>query len=166
MKLETKRLILSPLSFKDIAHSLLIFKDPVAMHFYQGALTRKQAFEWIAKSQKQFIKLRQGFFVCKLKETGEFVGICGVLNRPEVDGLNENEIAYLFVQKHWRKGYAIEAARRCKEYGFDTLGFIRLVSLIDPRNRDSIRVAEKNGLKREKEVIYKGRLAMLYSIIA
>jgi RimJ/RimL family protein N-acetyltransferase len=160
--IETKRLILRQLTLNDVDNLLLIFEDPIAMRFYPGTKTREEAIQWIEKAQKNFAEKRQGFFACELKETGEFVGICGVLIQPQVDGQDENKVGYLFVRKQWGKGYATEAARACLDYGFHTLGFSRLVSIIDPGNTASIRVAEKNGLKKEKEVTYKGRRADLY----
>nr|NGX51438.1 hypothetical protein [Chlamydiota bacterium] len=153
--LETKRLILRLLTAKDVDNLLLIFEDPIAMHYYHTLKGRTDATQWIEYAQKNFAERRQGFFACELKENEEFVGICGVLIRTEL-GEDENEIGYLFVRKHWGKGYATEAARACIDYGFNTLGYTRLISIIDPKNSASVRVAEKNGLKREKEVIFKG----------
>ena len=163
-KLKTNRLILRLLTPNDVGNLLLIFEDPVAMQFYPGIKTKEEAMQWIKKAQRNFADKSIGFFACEMKETGEFIGICGILFQPNIDGQDEYEIAYLFVRNHWGKGLATEAARACRDYGFKTLGLTRLVSLIDPNNHASIRVAEKNGLKKEKEVPYKGRLATLYSI--
>ena len=71
-------------------------------------------------------------------------------------------MGYLFVRKHWGKGYATEAAWACMEYGFLELGHDRIISLIDPENNASIRVADKNGLVRETVTTFKGRTACIY----
>jgi ribosomal-protein-alanine N-acetyltransferase len=70
----------------------------------------------------------------------------------QVEGKDEVEIGYLFLRKFWDRGLATEAARAARDHGFNTLGYERLVSLIDPGNLASRRVAEKIGLTLEKEI--------------
>lgn len=132
------------------------------MHFYERTKTVEEANQWVSKAEAFYREKRIGFFVCELKETGEFVGICGLLEQKDVEGKDEVEVGYLFVRDHWGKGYATEAARACMEYGFHKLDCDRIVSLIDPENTPSIRVAEKNGLVKEKVTIFKGCTACIY----
>jgi [ribosomal protein S5]-alanine N-acetyltransferase len=132
------------------------------MHFYERTKTIEEANQWVSKAEALYQEKRIGFFVCELKETGEFVGICGLLEQKDVDGKNEIEVGYLFVRDHWGKGYATEAALACMEYGFHKLGYDRIISLIDPKNTASIRVAEKNELVKEKVTIFKGHTACIY----
>lgn len=40
------------------------------------------------------------------------------------------EIGYLFERKHWRRGYAAEAARGCRQYAFDVLNADEVCSII------------------------------------
>jgi len=122
-----------------------------------------EAKEWVAKTQKTYATRKIGFFACELKETGEFVGICGLLFQSPINGRDEIEIGYLFIRKYWGQGLATEAAHGCMEYGFHVRGFDRIISLIDPKNNRSIRVAERNGLTEEGETLFKGRKALIYS---
>jgi ribosomal-protein-alanine N-acetyltransferase len=92
-----------------------------------------------------------GLWVAVLEDSGEFAGECG-LTVQEVEGKNEVEIGYLFPRRFWGRGLATEAARAARDHGFHTLGYERLVSLIDPGNLASRRVAEKVGLTMEREV--------------
>lgn len=154
---------LRPLSSGDEENLMKIFSDPVAMEFYHGTKTHKQAEEWVAKAEENYRKMKIGFFVCELKTTGEFLGICGLLPQYPVDGRDEIEVGYLFVRKHWGQGFATEAARAFLDYGFQTLGLKKIISLIDPNNEKSIAVAKRNGLKKEGETLYKGRKALIYS---
>lgn len=108
--------------------------------------------------------MKIGFFYCALQKTNEFVGICGLLQQKDVEGRDEIEVGYLFIQEYWGKGLATEAAKTCMEYGFHTLSFKRIISLIEPENIASIRVAEKNGLHKEKTIAYKERKASVYSL--
>jgi RimJ/RimL family protein N-acetyltransferase len=43
-----------------------------------------------------------------------------------------------------------------RDYAFGTLNLKRLIALIDPGNAASIRVAEKIGLRYEKDVLLEG----------
>ncbi len=56
------------------------------------------------------------------------------------------------------------AARACRDYGFGTLGYDRLVSLIDPSNLASRRVAEKVGMRLEKHTHKWGKKICVYAI--
>ena len=105
-----------------------------------------------------------GHWVAILEDSGEFAGQCG-LTVQEVEGKNEVEIGYLFLRKYWGQGLATEAARAARDYGFNTLGYERLVSLIVPgKNLASRRVAEKVGLTLEKEVEKWGKRICVYAI--
>ena len=90
-----------------------------------------------------------------LKPGGEFVGIAGLLHQ-EIDNEPETEISYRILPEHWKKGYATEAAKACKQYAETKLGKKRLISLIHPQNDASIRVANRLGAKRSKSVFFIG----------
>jgi RimJ/RimL family protein N-acetyltransferase len=55
------------------------------------------------------------------------------------------ELGWTIGKEFWGKGYAPEAARACLDYAFDEMKRTRVISLIDPQNAASIRVAEKIG---------------------
>jgi RimJ/RimL family protein N-acetyltransferase len=54
---------------------------------------------------------------------------------------------------HWGNGYGTEAAAGCMRYAKDVLHKKSLVSLILAVNRQSIRVAEKNGMIFERNYV-------------
>ncbi|UQX54944.1 GNAT family N-acetyltransferase [Cytobacillus pseudoceanisediminis] len=86
-------------------------------------------------------------------------------NYPQdTGGVTEMEIGYLFARREWGKGYAAEAALACKEYGFKSLKYKKLVSIINVKNFASIRVAEKAGMKKEKTFLRAGNKMYVYSI--
>jgi RimJ/RimL family protein N-acetyltransferase len=53
------------------------------------------------------------------------------------------ELGWVIAQEHWGRGYATEAARAVRQWVYDARGVERLISLIDPENTRSARVAEK-----------------------
>ncbi len=76
--LETERMKLRPLSARDEDNLLKIFADPITMEFYHGIKNCIDAKVWIEKSSNLYKQQEIGFLACKLKASGEFVGICGL----------------------------------------------------------------------------------------
>jgi RimJ/RimL family protein N-acetyltransferase len=72
------------------------------------------------------------------------------------------EVGYHLRRDHWGQGFATEAARACMDYAFRKLGAERVVSLIRAENTPSRRVAERNGMGIEKEVMHCGLPHLLY----
>jgi ribosomal-protein-alanine N-acetyltransferase len=156
-------MILRRLEMSDVDASMGIFSDPEAMHYYPGAKSRGEAEEWVRRIQLSCQVNGFGLWAAILKDPGEFAGQCGLVVQ-EVDGRDEAEIGYLFVRQYWGRGLATEAARACQDYGFGTLGYDRLVSLIDPSNLASRRVAEKVGMRLEKHTHKWNKKICVYAI--
>ncbi len=95
------------------------------------------------------------------KDSGRLVGRVG-FHEPE--GWPAFELAWTFGRPWWGKGYATEAARRCLEYAFHEMDRDHVISLIDPENVNSIRVAERLGQKVEGEWTYMGHRLLMYGI--
>ncbi|WP_409296692.1 GNAT family N-acetyltransferase [Peribacillus sp. SCS-26] len=148
--LETERLYLRQYKSEDVYYLHLIFSDAAAMEYYPAPFSLEQTHNWIKKNQYRYEQDGYGLWGVCLKETNELIGDCGLV-KQKVDGKTEVEIGYHINKKYWSNNYATEAAESCKEYGFFQLNLDRLVSIIDPRNIPSIRVAEKIGFKKEKE---------------
>ena len=161
--LETERMILRRMEMADVDDLLGTFSDPVAMRHYPATKSRDETEGWARWVQGSYEKDGYGIWVATVKGSGDFAGQCGLV-RQEVEGQSEVEIGYLFLRRLWGQGLATEAARACKEYGFDLLGFDRLVSLIAPDNLPSRRVAEKVGMALEREVYKWDRQICLYSV--
>jgi len=109
--------------------------------------------EWIERQLQRYNESGLGMLAVIEKETGEFIGLCGIIPRP-FEGKTIYEIGYSFMQSHWGKGYASEAAKHVREIG-QQLGISQLyVSTIHPENIDSMKVAERNGMKRLRNGIF------------
>ncbi len=149
--LQTERMVLRRMEMADVDDLMGIFSDPMAMRYYPGTKSRQEAEEWVRRILGSYRDYGFGLWVAVLENSGEFAGQCG-LTVQEVEGKDEVEIGYLFLRKFWGRGLATEAARAARDHGFHTLGYERLVSLIDPGNLASRRVAERVGLTLEKKV--------------
>jgi len=160
--LETERMVLRRMEMSDVDSLMGIFSDPVAMRYYPATKSRDEAEAWVRWTLGSYRDHGFGQWVAILKESGAFAGQCG-LTVQEVDGEQEVEIGYLFLRRFWGRGLATEAAIAARDYGF-ALGHRRLISIIDPGNLASRRVAEKTGLALEKETIKSGKKVCVYAI--
>lgn len=97
------------------------------------------------------------------KATGLLVGRVGF---HEPDGWPEMELAWTIGKAWWGRGYAPEAARRCLEYAFDEMRRDHVISVIDPNNTASVRVAEKLGYTIDRPWSYMGFDVVIYGIDA
>ena len=152
---------LRPLTLADAVY--LMGQDPELMRFLGGPLDRDGARELIERQLRRYHEFGVGFWAAVLRETGELVGLVGLLVHA-LEGSRAVEIAYRIDRRFWGRGLAPEAACACRDYGFQVLGEERLISMIDPGNLASHRVAAKLGLSPERMIDWEGLEICLYSI--
>ncbi len=161
--LETQRLILREFVADDIDDLARIISDAETMKYYPDPFDRHGVEEWIARNRRRYTAHGHGLWAMILKSSGELIGDCGITVQP-VDGVQEKEIGYHLRRDCWKQGFAIEAARACRDYGFSTFPVKKLISLIRPDNLPSRRVAERNGMKIWKETLHKDLPHLVYVI--
>ena len=151
--LETQRLLLRHLALDDLEELYALYCDPeIRKYFPEGVLSfegTREELEWHMHGHPDNNKL--GLWATVHKETGKFIGRCGLLPW-EIDGKFEVEIAYLLNKNFWHQGLATEAANGILRYAFWTLNLPRLICLIDPENVPSQKVAERIGMTLERRV--------------
>lgn len=150
--LETDRLILRQLTPADAPFMFELVTDPSWIEFIgdRGLKTHEDARAYIVEKYVAGYE-RHGFglYAVELKESGVPVGICGLIKR---EGLEDVDLGFAFLPHHAGHGYASESAAAVMAYGRETLGIGRIVAITLPRNRRSIRVLEKAGLRFEKMI--------------
>lgn len=149
--LETSRLVLREFVPEDVDSFARVICDAETMRFYPAQFDLTDVDEWILRNLGRYQQEGHGLWAMELKSTRELIGDCGI-SRQEVDDEHLPEIGYHLRRDHWKNGYATEAARACREYGFTRLKTDALISLIRPENVPSCRVAERNGMTIWKEI--------------
>lgn len=76
------------------------------------------------------------------RDTGEAVGLCGLLQRPYLD---MPDVGFAFLPAHEGRGYATEAAAATMAFARTTLGLTRFGAIVLPTNAASLRVLQKLG---------------------
>ncbi len=154
-RIETERLVLRPLDASDIPTLTAIWADPEVTRYMGGPRDVEKVRQTLQEEVRSDSSDPIRFWPVVEKASGRVIGDCG-LTRKEVDGRDEIELVYVFAADSWGKGYATEAAAALRDYAFGQLGLPRIIALIDPENTASARVAEKVGMRFEKEVVRAG----------
>jgi RimJ/RimL family protein N-acetyltransferase len=150
--LETDRLILRRLTAADAEFMFELVNDPSWLRYIgdRGVRNLDDARNYILDGPvAMYDRLGFGLYLVELRDTGAPIGICGVLKR---DSLDDVDIGFAFLPRHWGNGYAFESAAAVKAYANEALGLRRLVAITSPDNDASIRVLERIGFRFEKMI--------------
>jgi [ribosomal protein S5]-alanine N-acetyltransferase len=161
--IETPRLIFRNLTWDDLDDLAAIFADPLVTKFYPSTYTYEQTKQWMERMIDGCEQRGWGLWATIHKSDRKFIGRCGLIPQL-VDGQQEIEVGYMLTKEYWGQGLATEAAIASRNYGFQQLGFNRLISLIDSGNIASQKVALKNGMKYEKDAQMWGKTVRVYTI--
>lgn len=152
-KFETERLILRPLSVKDIEEVYEYNTDyEVVKYMYElsvkpGELFPKEkTIAFLKGCDEEWKKEKPSYYEFGVleKSTNSFIGnICAYLN----EDFSEAELGWSFNRKYHGKGYCTEAAFMMKKFVFETLKVKKIIARCDERNVPSRRVMEKIGMK-------------------
>ena len=159
--LETARLRSRRFRYEDADVVFAIIGDRVAMQFYPKTFSPEDAKQWVVRNQRRYREDGYGLFAVMLKDSKEVIGDCGIIKQNVEDEM-AMEVGYHFRRDQWGRGYATEAARACMGLAFDSFGADKVISLIRPENVPSRRVAERNGMKLEREVVHYGLPHLVY----
>ncbi len=152
----TQRTVLRRFSDSDVAPMMAVFGDPDVMRFGDGPQSADWTRRWIDRTMERYELWGFGPWAVVLRDSETVIGYCGLVRFDDVNGRPEVELGYRLAKEHWGRGFATEAATAVRDLSFDQLGLERLISLVDPDNRRSIRVAEKLGMVHTDDVMLPG----------
>jgi [ribosomal protein S5]-alanine N-acetyltransferase len=150
--LETPRLALREFVLEDAAFILQLVNEPGFLRFIgdKGVGNLEDARNYLRRGPIDSYH-RNGFGLyatCLRSDAGaEPLGMCGLVKR---EGLQDPDVGYAFLQRHWGRGYAVESAAAAIDYGTRTLKLPRILAITSPDNWGSIRVLEKIGMRFDR----------------
>ena len=151
---ETERLKFRLLSLDDYDSWIPLFKaNNVAKYLeLDPKLSESELCSfWFDKAFYRYENDLGGMNVLIDKKTNRMVGQCGLLIQT-IENVERLEIGYSILPEFWKKGFAIEAATKCKNYAFENNISNSLISMIHIENLASEKVALRNGMTFEKRV--------------
>lgn len=146
MILETERLILRELTADDFSDLFAVLSDPETMRHYPKPFDEEKVRNWIAWNRENYRVFGFGLWAVTLKDTGELIGDCGI-TMQNINTQIKPEIGYHIRRDHWRKGYASEAAQKCRDWLFENTPFQMVYSYCKYTNTASGATALANGMR-------------------
>ena len=154
--IETERLIVRHLNNGDAQFMFELLNDPGWIKFIgnRNIHTVNDAKNHIRdKYISSYKKHGYGLYLVEEKETLLPLGVCGLINRPEIEDIDKG---FAFLPQYAGNGYAYEASRAVLNYGYQHLKLDRIVAITIPENTRSINLLKKLGMKIEGYVNFQG----------
>ncbi|WP_095588442.1 GNAT family N-acetyltransferase [Actibacterium ureilyticum] len=145
--LETRRLVLrgpEPGDYPDFKATFASYRS----RFMGGPLNPYETWMLYAAEIGHWEIRGFGMWMIHLKDSAETVGMAGGW-QPAV--WPEREIAWIIWPDKAGRGYALEATDAARRFFYTQRGWDGAVSYIDPKNLDSIRLAERLGAVKDTE---------------
>ena len=160
-ELRTERLLMRGWRDDDLRPWTAILSDPLVTRGLgqDTGMTPFEAWRDMTLMAGHWVLKGYGHWALEEPDNGELVGRAGLYYPPDWPAI---EVGWTIAREHWGKGYAPEAARAAVAWGMEQLGLRHIVSLIEPSNEQSIRVAEKLGEKLEGHHRVRGYDLLMY----
>ncbi len=153
MKLETKRLLFRPISLEDKSE-IFKYRSDAETNKYQGWIPKSihDVKIFIDKISNQINEPETWFqFVIIERETQKIIGDLGI---HFFDSENKQaEIGCTLNKDFQNKGYATESLKRVIDFLFKDLKKHRIITSVDPDNKNSIRLVERIGFRKEAHFV-------------
>jgi RimJ/RimL family protein N-acetyltransferase len=153
---ETERLILRKFKESD-AEDFLRYRTKPQVTLYQGDGWGDYKLEQSLDFVKEQMNFEPGIpdtwfqIAIELKDTKKLIGDCAIHTLSQ--DARQIEIGFTIDPMYQNKGLGIEAVKHLLEYIFNTLNKHRVIAITDVRNKNSIKLLEKIGMRKEGHFI-------------
>lgn len=150
----------------DFENCFAMWGDPAVTRFIGGQpSTSQQVWGRILNYAGHWAHMGFGYWVVEEISTGKFVGEVGFADfrrvmEPPLEKVPE--AGWVLAPHAHGKGYATEAVKLIHEWGDKNFPSKRTVCMIDPKNLQSIRVAEKLGYRESHVAQYMGNSTIVF----
>jgi RimJ/RimL family protein N-acetyltransferase len=145
--IETERLVLrgpEPDDYPDFKATFSSYRS----RFMGGPLNAYETWMLYAAEIGHWQIRGYGMWMFHDKASGKALGMAGGWKPAQWP---EPELAWIIWPETAGRGYALEATHAARSWFYDELGWDGAVSYIDPKNLDSIRLAERLGAVKDPE---------------
>lgn len=144
MTLETERLSLRRFNNDDTAFIVRLLNERSFIENIgdRDVRTVADALRYIDEGPgASYRRFGHGLYGVVLKETGQLIGMCGLLKR---DKFEHADVGYAFLPEYWAKGYAREAVVATIGEA-RTLKMTKVLAIVSPHNEASKKLLGKLG---------------------
>ena len=161
-RLETERLTMRMFRESDLDEYAEMCADADVMKYLGGAtMSRSEAWRSMATLLGHWQLRGFGLWAVEERASGQLVGRVGCW-QPE--GWPGMEIGWSLRKQFWGRGYATESAQAALDVALTRLRFTHVISLIQPENQRSIRVARRLGMRLEGQTILLDHPVQIYGL--
>jgi len=148
-QLTTTRLLLRAWREDDLDDYAAMCADPEVMRFIGSGtpLDRADSWRWIALTVGHWELRGFGQWALESRSDGTLVGRAGLWQPEGWPGL---EVGWALARSQWGHGFATEAGQAAIDFAWRSLHASEIISLIQPDNIRSQRVAGRLGLQLER----------------
>lgn len=160
--IETDRLILRNFRLEDAKGMYDLNNDPeVLQHVPDGPFENVDAASKFIRNYEAYDKTGMGRWTVLDKSNEHYLGWCGL---RLIESIQQVDLGYRFLKKHWNKGYATEAAKAALKHGFEQLNLNAIIGRTRPDNINSIKVLNKLNFSFWKESEDEGHKILIYKL--
>ena len=133
---------------EDISLYAQMNADLQVMEHFPRTLTLAESTASAEKQINNFLEKGYCYFATDELKSGKFIGMIGISDKDfDSEFTPCADLGWRLAKEYWGKGYATEGAKRCLQYGFETLELPRIVSIAPKVNLPSIQVMKKIGMQ-------------------
>lgn len=154
MRIETARLVLTPIGAEHADELAVLHSDPTVA-FWADALSPEQAAAAAGEWARQWRVNGVGKWIAHRRSDGALVGRGG-LSLADIDGKRQLELGWILLSAARGQGLATEIGRAGLDFGFNVLGRDEIVSFTELHNRASRAVMERLGMTFDKIIHVRG----------
>lgn len=160
IELETKRLILKPLTLQHLSQNYVDWMNDIDVYRYLesgGNYTLKDLEHYLKEQEHKSIL----FWAIHLKSSDKHIG--NIKIDPIDSGLRSGEYGILMGDKtEWGKGYAKEASSRIIKYCFEDINLSQITLGVVEKNIHAVELYDRLGFVRDKLIensgVYQGEM--------
>ncbi len=150
--LETARLQLREFTCDDAPYMLRQLNEPSFIENIadRGVRTVPQAEAYLQNgAMASYQRNGYGFWAVLEKTTGQIIGMCGLVKRPNLDDV---DLGYAFLPERFGHGFAFEAAHACLQAAQNQFMLPRVAAIVNVGNLPSRNLLEKLGFTLQRMI--------------
>lgn len=160
-RLQTGRLLLTPVTWSDLPDLVALKGDPRAYAVMLGGVRSRTAVaDELAQEMADWARLGFGMWSIRTVGASRFVGVAGLQERVDGRGVG---LRFALVAGETRQGFASEASGAVLRFGHNQADLERIVAVAREDNIASRQVLGAIGMREDSRFVRDGRQMLIFA---